>query len=656
MNYPNLFKPIKIGGVMVRNRIFSAPIGHPDSILGKWTDDAIAFYERKAMGGVAVVTHGESSVDCKYGKRFGINLSLDTQQPKRGLAKFADAVRRHGALPSMELLHPGNKSIPNTETVGVGITSPIVYGPSATVINGVQVQEMPEDVIWEIIDKYAISAKNCQNAGFGMVMVHAGHGWLPNQFMCGRTNLREDQWGGSLENRARFTIEIVDAIHKACGKDFPVEVRISSTEVIDGGYTADGEGAAFAQLLEGHADLINCSVGYGEGLPDSYRTMTLTHPCMYREDGVNVKYAGIVKSHMKQTPISAVGALSDPAMMEEIIKSGTADIVEIGRGLICDPELPNKARDGRDDEITHCMRCFYCFSSGINRGAFWCALNPDTNRELSLKKAQTIAVPKKVLIVGGGIGGMRAAITAKENGHDVILCEKSDRLGGHIRCEDKVPFKKHLKEYLDQQEKKITDLGIDVRLNTEVTPEYAKGIGADVLIAALGSRPVKPALPGIDGANVYGAEEVYVNPDLVKENAVILGAGLVGTELALYLKSLGKNATVIEMADKMNPGDNALGVGAIGVQFKENGMEIQFNTKATKIDEGGVYAETKDGEKYFPADTVIYAVGQEALADEAMALYDCAGRFYPLGDCMVPNNIADANKMGETIALDIGRI
>ncbi|MBO7730521.1 MAG: hypothetical protein J6S31_06655, partial [Lachnospiraceae bacterium] len=146
MNYPNLFKPIKIGGVMVRNRIFAAPIGHPDSILGKWTDDAIAFYERKAMGGVAVVTHGESSVDCKYGKRFGINLSLDTQQPKRGLAKFADAIRRHGALPSMELLHPGNKSIPNTETVGVGITSPIVYGPSATVINGVQVQEMPEDI------------------------------------------------------------------------------------------------------------------------------------------------------------------------------------------------------------------------------------------------------------------------------------------------------------------------------------------------------------------------------------------------------------------------------------------------------------------------------------------------------------------------------
>ena len=197
---------------------------------------------------------------------------------------------------------------------------------------------------------------------------------------------------------------------------------------------------------------------------------------------------------------------------------------------------------------------------------------------------------------------------------------------------------------------------IDVRLNTEVTPEYAKEIGADVLIAALGAKPVKPEIPGIDGANVFGAEEVYVNPDLVKENAVILGAGLVGTELALYLKSLGKNPTVIEMAEKMDPGDNALGVGAIQVQFREQGMQIQFKTKATRIDENGVYAETEEGEKFFPADTVIYAVGQKALSDEAMALYDCAGRFYLLGDCMVPNNIADANKMGKTIALDIGRI
>ena len=265
-------------------------------------------------------------------------------------------------------------------------------------------------------------------------------------------------------------------------------------------------------------------------------------------------------------------------------------------------------------------------------------------------------MPKKVLIVGGGIGGMRAAITAAENGHEVILCEKGDRLGGHIRCEDKVPFKKHLKEYLDQQEKKILESNIDVRLNTEVTPEYAKEIGADALIAALGARPVKPDLPGIDGANVYGAEEVYVNPDLVKGKAVILGAGLVGTELALYLKSLGKEATVLEMAEKMDPGDNSLGVVAIMVQFRENGMQIQFKTKATRIDEGGVYAETEEGEKYFPADTVIYAVGQEALSDEAMALHDCAGRFYLLGDCMVPNNIADANKMGKTIAMDIGRI
>ena len=656
MQYPNLFKPIMIGNTLFKNRIFSAPTGHPDTILGRCSDDVVAYFERKAKGGAACVTLGEATVDSVYGKGYPTELSLDSVQPRQGLSTVADAISRHGAIASIELQHAGLKATPGVVTPGVGTSSDIVYGPSATEFNGVQVREMPEEIIYEIIEKFANAAKFVKNCGFGMVTVHAGHGWLLNQFMSERINRRTDKWGGSIENRARLTIEVVDAIHAKCGKGFPVEVRISAAEVIDDGYTAE-DAAKFAALLEGHANIIHCSVGCGVGLPQRYRTFSITHPCMFKEDGVNVKYAAVVKQHIKNTPVATVGALSDPAMMEEIIASGKADIVEVARGLICDPDLPNKARTGRSDEIVHCMRCFNCFSGGMQRGPFWCALNPETNRERAIARINTPVKHQKVLIVGGGIAGMQAALTAAKNGHEVILCEKTDRLGGHIRCEEKVPFKKHLKEYLDMQERKVlADKNIDLRLNTEVTPDYAKAIGADVIIAALGARPVKPGIPGIDGKNVFLADDVYMNSDLAGKSAVILGGGLVGMELAIYLNSLGIKAEVVEMADGFHPFPNVLHGQAIDIKMQEEGIKAHFSTKASRIDEGGVWCETPEGEKYFAADSVIYAVGQRSLTEETIALYDCATYFYPVGDCVLPRNIAEANTAARIVAEDIGRV
>lgn len=655
MKYPNLFKPIMIGNTLFKNRIFSSPTGHPDTLNGRFSDDVVSYFERKALGGAAAVTLGEAVVDSKYGKGYPAELSLDSFQPLHGLATIADKIARHGAIPSIELQHAGLKATPGVITPGVCNGSEIVYGPSACVYNGVHVQEMPEDIIYEIIEKYANAARFVKGAGFGMVTVHGGHGWLINQFMNPRTNRRTDKWGGTPENRARFAIEVCDAIHEKCGAGFPVEIRISASEVVNDGYTVE-TGVEFAKLLEGHANLIHCSVGAGSLLPEQYRTFSITHPCMFKEDGVNVKYAAEVKKNVLNTPIATVGALTDPAMMEDIIVSGKADVVEIARGLICDPDLPNKAREGRDEEIVKCMRCFTCFSNGMQRGPFWCALNPVTNRERTFARINTPAKKQKVLVVGGGIAGMQAALTAEKNGHEVILCEKSDRLGGHIRCEEKVPFKKHLEEYLNQQEKKVYKAAIDVRLNTEVTPEYAKAIGADAVVAALGAVPIKPRIPGIEGKNVLAADDVYVNPDLAGNSAVILGGGLVGLELAIYLHSLGKTVNVIEMADDFNRSSNMLHVNAVEIKMKEENILPTFSAKATKIDDAGVWCETKDGDKYFSADSVIYAVGQKALSEEAMALYDSATYFFPIGDCVLPRNIAEANLAGMSVAEDIGRL
>jgi thioredoxin reductase len=431
-------------------------------------------------------------------------------------------------------------------------------------------------------------------------------------------------------------------------------MRISGVEANPEGYGID-EGIKMAKALDGHADIIHVSCGCDIGLPKASYSFSKTHPCMFKKDGVNVEYAAEIRKHITKSKVATVGALSSPDMMESILATGQADFVEMARGLICDPDLPNKARDGRDDEIVHCMRCFSCFSKLKSHGGFYCALNPETSRERTFARQMPPVKKQKVLVVGGGIGGMQAALTAAGNGHDVILCEKTARLGGNIRCEEKVPFKKHLTEYIEQRERMLAKSAVEIRLNTEVTPEYAAKVDADVIIAALGATPIKPNIPGIDGKNVIGAEDAYKNPEKVGKTAVILGAGLVGTELAIYLKSLGKDSTIVEMADKMNYGFNDLHGMAILTKLDQDGIAVSYKTKAIKIDDGGVLCQTPDGERYFKAETVIYAVGQKSLTDQAFALHDCAKHFHVLGDCVTPQNIGAATLTGKSIALDIGR-
>ncbi len=639
--------PVRIGGTLMKNRIFASPTGHPDVTLdGSFTEDAVAYYERKAQGGAAVVTLGEAIVDSRYGRRHPYQVRLDDINVKHSLSRLADTVSRHGAVVSIELQHSGMQASPEMGEA--------VYGPSECVVDGVQVKEMPEEIIHEIVGKFAEAAAFVKSCGFGMVTVHAGHGWLLNQFFAPRLNRRTDRWGGSAANRARFAVEVTDAIHRLCGPEFPVEVRISATECHAAGYGIE-EGVKYAEQLDGHADIIHVSVGCWTALTDINNVFATTHPSMFLPDGANVRFAAEVKKHVYKSKIATVGALTDPVMMEDIIASGKADIVELARGLICDPDIPNKALDGREDEIIHCMRCLSCFSHGRAQGHFFCALNPETNRERTFERALPAVKKQKVLIAGGGIGGMQAALTAAKNGHEVILCEKGSRLGGNILCEENVPFKKHLKQYIKLQERLIGRSEIDLRLMTEVTPAYAKSVGADVLIAALGSAPVIPDIEGIDGDNVLGAQEAYRTPEKIGGSAVILGAGLVGLELAVYLDMQGIQAHVVEMDEQISTGGNDLHGMAVQAQLDKRGIDVRLNTKAVRIDDGGVWCQTPEGEMYSKAESVVYAVGHRPLMKEAAAYYGCAKRFYPIGDCTMPRNIGEVNAVAATIARDIGR-
>lgn len=679
-NYEQLFTPIVLAKAQFRNRIFSAPIGmeyYPSDNV-RPGDDFIAFYERKAQGGVATVCIGSAMADNARGA-VGPTIRLDDPHALAPHFRLASCISRHGAVADIELQHSGA----NAYHSKLGLRNEIYGAYPSTNGLGMDVPEMPEEIILETIEKFGDAAQTAKHCGYGMVTIHAGHGWLLNQFL-GPQNNRKDQWGGSMENRARMVVGIVRNIKKKCGPGFPVCVRISGSEIFEGGYDID-YGIEIAKQLDGHYDLINVSVGAHE----APTVFTNTHPSMFLEDGVNVKYAAAVKKAMKYSKVAAVGALAVPQLMEEIIASGQADVVMLCRQLIADPDTPVKAQAGRDKEIRKCIRCFECFSGQFMKLSTYCAINPEIGFEREIQYAEPIVrKKKKVLIAGGGVAGMQAALTAAARGHDVVLCEKTDKLGGALRCELKVPFKQNLQKYLDQQSDLISASGIDLRMNTEVTPSLAAEIKPDVIIAAFGARPIVPRIPGIGRANVLSAEEAYLYAEKVGDKALILGGGLSGIELAIYLVGLGKRVSIMEMSNSLNFSGNVVHSMAVVNEIKRLNVEIITSTKACEITPDGVIGEYVGDEfspaplcdtiqkgilqsvitgfkqqapgalgtrRNYEADSVIYALGQVPLREESSGLRNCAPLFYQIGDCVESKNVYAANSTAYTIARDIGR-
>lgn len=648
--YPNLFSPIVLGNTLFRNRIFASPTGCQNSNGdGYLNDNAPAFYGRKAMGGAASVASFEGIVDTELGRGGPVQFSMDKPNIGQNLSNVAFGIKSYGAVASMELSHAGMYANRTLSVLGAEPTGP-AYGPVECELGGRVILPMGEDIIERTIRKYAEAAALAKQCGFGMVTVHAGHGWLLHQFLSPISNTRTDKWGGpDAENRARLTIEVCKAIRKAVGPGFPIEIRISGAEGYDGGYGLD-DGIAIAKQLDGHVDLIHVSVGYHE-IKEAFTEMC---PSMFHEEGCNVHYAAEIKKHIR-TPVAAIGGLSDPEMMEEIIASGKADVVEMARALFCDPDLPNKVRTGRENEVRKCMRCLTCFSNRIKYGRQYCAINPECGRELEMKYDIPTSIKKKVLVIGGGVGGMQAALTCVSRGHEVILCEKTSRLGGVLRCEHEVSFKKNLDNYLNLQEETIRGSSIDLRLNTEVTAEYASQIAPDVIIAALGASPRKPDIPGVDGKQVMAAQDAYTGLNRIGRNVVILGAGLVGVELGLHLLSKGRNVKIIEILDHISDGGNIVHLIGLNNEIKKRGLEIEFNTVVKEITPSSVICETGGNEKVYIADTVVYAVGQTPTREEAIALRFCAPEFHMLGDCVSPRNITDATSEAFHISRNLGR-
>nr|MCR5538964.1 NAD(P)/FAD-dependent oxidoreductase [Lachnospiraceae bacterium] len=497
-------------------------------------------------------------------------------------------------------------------------------------------------------DCFGKAAALCKQAGFDMVLVHAAHGWLLSQFMSPGTNKRTDKWGGSRENRMRFPLLVVQKIREAVGPNFPIEYRLSGSEYVEGGYDID-ECVEMCKMLDGKVDILYISAGVHENR-DSF---VLTHPSMFLPHGSNVHLAAAVKKHMKHTPVGCVGGINDPAQAEEILASGQADLVCMARQLLVDPDFPKKALSGHAEDITKCCRCFTCFASTLTNRITSCALNPLIGRELDQRYGRPATTPKRLVIVGGGPGGMQAALTAREQGHEVILIEKSDRLGGQLNSEEFIPFKADLYAYARQQARRVEQSGTEVRLNTEATPELIESLHPDALVLAVGAKPVVPPIPGIDSPKVKGLSALHqADPDL-GQRVVILGGGLVGSETAVWLNSLGRDVTVVEMKDDFAAEANEMHKIALEHEFKNSRIRLHLNTSAVEVTEEGLVCRGPEGTFTIPCDSILLAAGMRADWDSVERLRDAAPWYWAIGDCVRAGQVVNATEQGHNVVLDL---
>ena len=635
-----------VGRVTFRNRMFSAPMGGTDITNdGCIGPKSTAFYELRGKGGAGAVTVSECMVHPKTDGSHAYHLDTTILNSLASATYTADAIRRHGAVASLELSHSGMYA-------GTYMTdkskqkSMHQWGADDTVrADGVKVKALTEDMIKEIVEAYGQTAALAKRAGFEMLMIHGGHGWLINQFLSPYFNHRHDAYGGSLENRCRLAIEVLKSVREAVGEGFPIEFRMSGSELFEGGYDLS-EGVKIAQMIEPYVDILHVSAGtYQRGFGD-------THPSMFKEHGCNVYLAAEIKKHVS-VPVATIGGLNDPEQMEEIIASGKADIVYMARALLADPFLPRKVMENKEDQIVKCLRCFTCMAERAMTSTRRCTVNPLIGREIEGCEVHLAPEKKKVLVAGGGPGGLYAAYTAARRGHQVILCEKESKIGGILKSEQAIPFKHEMYELANTYKKLAENAGVEIRVNTEVTPEYAEKENPDALIIAVGSSPLVPPIKGLDGENVVLVNNYYLEKEKVGDKVVVFGGGLAGCECAIHLGMEGKEVHIVEMRDELAPDANIRHRPLLLKEINKYAT-VHAGCKGLEVSKEGILCEDKEGHQMLvEGDSIICALGQRSRRDVVDALRDGAPYVAVIGDASKVSTITNAVYEGYHAALDI---
>lgn len=660
MKFEHLLSPMKVGNKVYKNRIVSAPMAF--SLIAQNPMAAEVSYrklEGPAKGGNACVILGETDINFRDAVRIPGFKEFDFAKPEEDMdtfnavATYAKRIKKHDCIALAELVHAGIEKVPFNEKQEA-------IGPCEAVnLAGVKARAMNKDDMDRIAHDFAVAATYMQKAGFDGIIIHGGHGFLFTQFLSPLINKRTDEYGGSLENRARFLIQICKEVREAIGPDFLFELRIDGTDHQPGGITPEETGQ-FIQMVEQYITSVHVTCGiYAESVKSG------TESSMFHDHGLNIEPAAIVKSYTS-LPVGCVGGLNSPEQADKAIADGKIDFAIFGRQMLADPEFAQKCMDGEEDRIRRCLRCYKCFPGSPEEGyddlpftseqlALYvghCTINPKAHLPFDIEQLPDPVKKEKVLIIGGGIAGMQAAITAAERGHDVTLVEKTGKLGGLLYFTDVDIDKPDLRNFKNMMIGEVERSNVKVELNTEATPEYIKALGADSVIIATGSVPTCPPIKGIEHA--HQAMAVYDGTCKPGKKIVMIGGGLVGCETGLYLQKTGHEVTVVEMLDRLANESFGMYREALIWEMEKNNMGMMPKTKCLEITEKGVQVENADGVQMLEADTVLFALGMKSV--DYKALKEAAGnaQIQIIGDSIRPGKVDQCTRTGYIAALKIG--
>ena len=635
-----LFDPGKIGKLETKNRIGMAPLGFIADFVdseGRLTQRAIDYYEARAEGGTGLIITGtsrvNSQIDCFPGlpRVMAIDTSKETAVQ---LEKLTKTVHRYGAKIVFSLTAGMGRCTFRALLAKGGIPMapsplPCFWEPK------VMTREMTIEEIQKIVHDFGIAAEVLRNAGADGIDIHGHEGYLLDQFKTALWNKRTDEYGGNLDRRLRFPIEIIQSVKKRAGADFPVIYRYGLNHYLAGGREIE-EGLEVARRLEAAgADALDIDAG-------CYETWYWPHPPTTQPPGCMVDLAEKTKKVVR-IPVLVAGRLGYPELAERVVHEGKADFVLLGRPLLSDPEWPNKVKEGRLKDICPCLGCHECLKMDLELKYLSCAVNPATGKEAEYK-LRPAKKKKRVLVVGGGPGGMEAARVTALRGHEVILWEEGNALGGNLIPASSAKLKQDYKYFMDYLSNQVKNLGVRIELGKEATPELIQGVKPDVVFIATGAKPVVPDIPGVEKKKVVTAIDVLLGKGKAGKTVVVIGGGMVGSEIALDLAQKGKQVTIVEILDSIARDVYTPNRQHLLKLLSESNVKMFTDTNVLEITDEGIIMADKSGKRNnLRADTVVIAVGLKSEDGKLpSALNGKIPEVYTIGDCVEPRKIINA--------------
>lgn len=637
-----MFSPIQLGKISIKNRIALAPMGTRSNLMDGTISERCSIYlEERAKGGAGLIIPEFTAVTQGYTWIPSMQIYSDRLIPS--LSRLAESVHNHDSRIIMQLAHHGGRA-------ASAVTGKRCVAPSA--IASPLYKEIPEELsveeIYQLVDDWRTAAIRAKRASFDGVEIHGCHGYLINQFLSPATNKRTDEFGGCLENRLRFANLIIQAIREACGAEFIIGFKMAAYEEPEGGNKLEDAPEIARRIEAMGVDYLHVS-STSSTIPGHEYTQYPSVPCMYDGKNCLAPLAKVVKEAVS-IPVILASAIVDPEAADELIRTGVTDMVAVGRGFLAEPYWGRKPQLG--EEIRPCIGCMTCHKHTLAGTDLVCAVNGGLLREFYDHNIGKHPNPQKVMVIGGGPGGMETALRAHDRGHQVVLYEKSSELGGALKAASAPDFKERTRKLLEFYRRELKRRDIPIVLNAEISPDSVDDIikkeHFDVAVVAVGGIPVRPPIPGVEGNNVFIAEQVMLKPQLCDTHKTvnIIGCGKVGMESAWLLGAQGKKVRIFEMlpAEKLMADDHPTTRSVLLHRMNEYKVELYTGARVLEIYQHGILAGIDGKKQLFDGDSVLLAAGyrkNSALYQYLLTRSELK-QVYEIGDGKMPKGLIEA--------------